>query len=669
MLVPVNLIAQRQARSEIDVWEDIDDAKCPYKGERVYYQYLPMPMQQALLIPPDSVFSSYPQEERNLAFRRQQLLLDWHEYLFERTLVDSKLLWNRYCEELSHIAFLARGGKVPDWPTAKLWWKKYLEFGLAGLCQSSAGKAKKGSTTLSVEQQQLIIAILYHPDPTVRRPHLSTRVVQEYLKAETGHAPARSVVESWLKNWQSENKRLVDTLINPDKARGSWSTKIGSLSEDVVRLNQRWELDGTKLDIMCNDDKRYTIAVIIDIYSRRAKCMVTKTSTSASLSLLARECINDWGIPEEIVCDNGKDYISDAMTGFWKQLGVKMIVLPPFYPAGKPHVESFNRTLALRAELWPGFVGHSVADRKGIESRLAFSARMAGSAVIRTGYSMEEAQEAVNSWLSDEYHEKKHSSLGMSPREKADQYIGEIRRIPDIRALDILLEPIAGTRVYRNGYISLDGGKYVPDPPEAMPQVGAQVAIRRGADYGIVYLYNLDGEFICKAVDNNRLGADRTAVAIKIKQRANEQQQQAMKELRATAKAASARDVNEAIAEAAKKKRLAREADASQSKVVAHNFRQRSVGHTTEALQEAEKIVRVEEATKPTAIDSNMIDDPAIVFTPPSLKNGDYQPLYDAWRELDKIRKSGKPLCDNALAFYANFQTTAYFKIKKMKAA
>ena len=54
---------------------------------------------------------------------------------------------------------------------------------------------------------------------------------------------------------------------------------FGDASEDVERLNQRWEMDATPADWMLQDEdgalRRYSVSVIIDVYSSRSLMVVS----------------------------------------------------------------------------------------------------------------------------------------------------------------------------------------------------------------------------------------------------------------------------------------------------------------------------------------------------------------------------------------------------------
>ncbi|MEP2707817.1 MAG: DNA-binding protein [Roseibium sp.] len=93
--------------------------------------------------------------------------------------------------------------------------------------------------------------------------------------------------------------------------------------------------------------------------------------------LLIRKCLIDWGVPETIKTDNGSDFTARATVRLLDALGIEQELSSPYSPEQKGTVErvigTFQRDCAATL---PGFIGHSVADRKVIENRKAFSARL-----------------------------------------------------------------------------------------------------------------------------------------------------------------------------------------------------------------------------------------------------------------------------------------------------
>src|SRR6185312_14284615 len=95
----------------------------------------------------------------------------------------------------------------------------------------------------------------------------------------------------------------------------------------------------------------------------------------------------------------------------------------------------------------PGFVGHSVADRKVIEGRKSFAARLGEQAedMFAVELTAAQLQQHLDDWCAHVYGAKPHAGLkGLTPFAAAATAGGSVRRIEDPRALDMLLAPAAG---------------------------------------------------------------------------------------------------------------------------------------------------------------------------------------------------------------------------------
>lgn len=99
----------------------------------------------------------------------------------------------------------------------------------------------------------------------------------------------------------------------------------------MERLNQRWEIDSTKGDVMLADGKRHNVVAIIDVYSRRPVYHVSRSSSATAVAACLRKALLAWGVPEILVTDNGSDYVSRHIKGALIGLGIEQRIAPPFY--------------------------------------------------------------------------------------------------------------------------------------------------------------------------------------------------------------------------------------------------------------------------------------------------------------------------------------------------
>lgn len=368
-------------------------------------------------------------------------------------------------------------------------------LGLAGLLDGS--RERESFSGLTEDMKDYIKGL--------KKKKIHTRPVRicEYLANKFAGEPLPSddTVRRYLHDWEEKNASLVAYLINPDKWRDDYQIAFGDSSSKAQYFLHMIEFDNTPADLMCADGRRHTVVGAIDVFSRKVKCLVVPTSKSQAIATLMRRIIVEWGLFDVMIKDNGSDYASKHIDACCGALGLETPYVPPFTPEAKPHIERFFRTLStgLFEEL-AGYVGHSVAERKDIEAQKSFADRiMHRGAVVDVGMSAAELQGMIDTWTENIYHQRVHGSLGMSPEAKAGESSQPVRKIMDERVLDILLAPAGKPTVQKKG-IRFQHGHYVA--PELGDHIGEKVQLRQDlADAGRVYVFTLDGAFICTAED------------------------------------------------------------------------------------------------------------------------------------------------------------------------
>ena len=268
-----------------------------------------------------------------------------------------------------------------------------------------------------------------------------------------------------------------------------------------------------------------------------------------------RRAILAWGVPERVKTDNGSDFKAKSTQRLFAALDIEIELSAPFAPWQKGHIERAVKTFQHDcAAILPGFVGHNVADRKMIEERKAFAQRLKeddGSA-FKVELTAKELQTICDEWAAGRYAQRPHSSLpkGLSPFAMAASYAGKIRRIPeaDIRALDLLLAPLAGSdgmRVVRKQGVRIAHSFYLA--PNCLP--GDRVFVRMDPeDMGRAWLFSGDGEaFIGEAVCPELAGVDPQEALAKAKAMRKQMTEERLAELKADMRKISPREAVDAL--------------------------------------------------------------------------------------------------------------------------
>jgi len=428
----------------------------------------------------------------------------------------------------------AQIGESVSWRTLARWQETLRRTGPAAL-GGSYGKRGRRVYLSTVEADphvhDFVVAMV------AETPHATARHVEMGLEARFPEAalPKLRAIERFLARWKADHASLFLKLSNPDAWRSKHMAAFGSASEGVVRLNQRWELDSTPADVLLADGKRHTILGCIDVFTRRLVLYVSRTSKGTAVGATLRRALLAWGVPEEVKTDNGADYASKYVTAVIHGLGIQQRLCTPFSPWEKPHIEralgTFSHGLL---EMAAGYVGHDVAERSAIRSRQSFADRlMKRGEVVEVRMTADELQQFCDTWCARIYEHETHGALGMSPFKAAAAWREPVRRITNERALDVLLQtaPGDGTRVVQKKGLVVDGAVYLHE--ELGAYVGERVAVRYDeADLGRVFVFTVDGEFVCCAENPERTGISLADVAARAKTRQRQIMAEGLREIK-----------------------------------------------------------------------------------------------------------------------------------------
>lgn len=493
-------------------------------------------------------------------------------------------------------------------------------------------------------------------------PHVSCKLIMRGIRVrfdKTRH-PSYRGLQRWVRAWKDDNAQLLARITNPDQWRSQYMAADGSASAGVVSLNQVWEADSTPADLLLADGKRHAIIGVIDIYTRRLKLHVSRTSKATAITALLRRCLMDWGVPETLKTDNGADYISHHVVRVCKGLGIEQSVCPPFTPEAKPHIErAFGTFCRDLVELAPGYIGHSVADRKDIEARRSFADRLMGrgeeSAAL--GMTPEELQAFCDQWTDQVYAHDPHGGLAQNtPFQMAAEWTGEVQRVADERALDVLLAeaPGEGWRQVGKKGIRVAGGSFTH--ANLAGHEGRQVRVLFDeADAGHIYVFSEDGEFIAKAFCPELTGVSRKEVAHARKAKQKKIMSAGVKELKQQAREVGTPNIVTEILT---------------SRALADNvvpLPRPTTAHSTPALEAAAEAARSDDGPAPMPVtDEEAAQRRRFLARFEAAKNEpkeeSSEDRYRHWGEIDQQIKNGQEVGKAEADFHTTYPMTVEYK-------
>jgi putative transposase len=390
-------------------------------------------------------------------------------------------------------------------------WRAAKRDGATKALAVDRGQARKGTGVLDLANEGKVrtaILTLLAQNAHYSASHIQGQIISifgprlwvPYKGAAEGMTksvpvPPVRTFQAFIKTLKADHKVVLTKLTDPDRYRSTMKPAgVGSLRH-IAQPNQLWQIDASPVDALCVDG-RYSIYACIDIFSRRTILLVSRTPRASAVALLLRKAIMAWGVPLTIKTDNGSDFVARDTQRLFLSLDIEADVSEAYSPEQKGHIERFIRTFQHDfATLLPGFIGHSVADRKAIENRKSFAARLGQSEAETFNVSLSgvELQRLADKWVATMYEQRAHHGLqGMGPIQKWNSANFRPRMV-DTRALDLLLMPVAGKdgiRTTTKFGLRIDGHHYAT--PHILP--GQMVLVRQDPeDLGRVYAFEPDG--------------------------------------------------------------------------------------------------------------------------------------------------------------------------------
>lgn len=454
-------------------------------------------------------------------------------------------------------AFNAKSAQVPDWVRMQIGemsgrtLRRWRGFREASRLDQLAGRYSVREGSRDIERMRdgevaSFIGGLIVKQPFLTTPHIRL-MVQGHFGLDLAALPSERTFQRFVTDWKQQNSLALLKLHNPDGYKSKARLSGNNSNAHVTALNQLWEIDASPADVLTVDG-RHAVYAAVDIWSRRMMVLVTKTPRTEATLLLIRRAILAWGVPATIKTDNGSDFTSRRFVSAMNSVGIAHETSDAFSPEQKGTVERAIGTLQRGLmPVLPGFIGHSVADRKVIEGRKAFSARLGQSDehMFQVEISAQDLQRYCDEWCENTYQHHGHRGLGgMSPFAKAASFRGRIDRIENERALDLLLAPIAGQdgwrQVTKQG-VQLDKAWFIS--PHLLP--GARVFCRQDPeDMGRLHVFESEaGAFITTAICPERAGIDPKAAIRAAREKQAETIAERSREMRSAARKIKPRDM------------------------------------------------------------------------------------------------------------------------------
>jgi len=133
-------------------------------------------------------------------------------------------------------------------------------------------------------------------------------------------------------------------LALPRKRRRHLRNGVPQTKGQSSRPNQHWAMDFVSDTLATGQSFR--VLTLVDQYTRECPAIEVDTSLpSLRVIRVLERLAQERGLPEEITCDNGPEFVSRRLQAWCAQKGVLLRYIAPGKPMQNGHAESFNGRL------------------------------------------------------------------------------------------------------------------------------------------------------------------------------------------------------------------------------------------------------------------------------------------------------------------------------------
>jgi putative transposase len=299
------------------------------------------------------------------------------------------------------LATALRDASLCPWPdqsgrcyavrTLEDWWYNYQRKGFAGL--EVRRRSDRGSTrSINAETGRWLI------EQVCTNPKIPFKVLYAHWEREGRELPPLRSAYRYLARHGYDRKSLQSGRLEsgPKKAFAS------------AYVNELWMVDfspGPTIRTVEGKVLRPQLCVLIDDASRLIPfaAYYPNGNTEAFLDTL-KEAVQRRGVPVKLYTDQGKPFVNQHAAVVCANLGIRLLHAKPYHAWSKGKVERVIQTI-----------------QRGFESTLSIADNQAAS--------LEELNRKLSGWIQITYHQRVHSSTGMTPETRYLQQLPQLRRL------------------------------------------------------------------------------------------------------------------------------------------------------------------------------------------------------------------------------------------------
>ncbi|XP_063629211.1 uncharacterized protein K02A2.6-like [Cydia splendana] len=172
--------------------------------------------------------------------------------------------------------------------------------------------------------------------PDKMRPY----ILQELHSNHDGIVITKAIARSYF--WWPAIDKEIESLVNKCETCAENRNMPAQVSHKWIRPEKAW----SRLHIdYAGPFQGKTFLILIDAYSKWPEVKIVPDMSSGTLINVLRDIFAEQGLPDTLVSDNGRSFISDQFKEFLSTNGIRQILTPPYHPASNGQAERTVQTV------------------------------------------------------------------------------------------------------------------------------------------------------------------------------------------------------------------------------------------------------------------------------------------------------------------------------------
>ena len=376
------------------------------------------------------------------------------------------------------------------------WNKKYIQGKIETLIDTRGGD-NKGMSSISEEAWEFFYSLyMTFQRRSVKWCYDKTKLkFPDVPSLRSFERKVKKIPEYAILRYRVGTKAFNDALPHMERSR------TGVMSNDI------WCSDHHRIDVFVRNSTGHVIRPWLTVFTdiRSTKIMSFIVREADPNATVVKKClrlgIEKFGVPKEILTDNGKDYKARDLSleyplSVMNVLGIGKITATPYHGQAKP-VERFFRTLEERfGKMFYSYAGNDAKKRP--EHMAKTLKKLEQDENIPT---LEFYTAQLTRWV-EEYNNTAHHGKGMDGQTPNQVYYGKLekkREVNDRNALRLLCGKTVTRTVDRNG-VRIFSQTYSNYDGCLVSYYGKKVMVTYDPDnIDSVFIFDMDYRYICMA--------------------------------------------------------------------------------------------------------------------------------------------------------------------------